>query len=146
MIYIQKCTDSTQIETIEKQIDLRLNIKWLELQDYRVFCRHLKLCGQKPMLKRNWKKIIKNGTMYCGVFIENKMVSRAAVEKYSPQAWEVADVRTANEYRNNGYAQKVCLFVLKYILENNKNATIRTEDDNYKMKQIIDKLGFVPID
>ena len=70
------------------------------------------------------------------------MVARACVEKYSFNAWEVADVRTAKQYRGNGYAGQVCSFVLDYIIGHGKTATIRTEEDNIKMQRVITKLGF----
>ena len=70
------------------------------------------------------------------------MVARACVEKYSLNAWEVADVRTAAPYRARGYASAVCAFVLDYILAHGRTATIRTEADNVKMQRVIEKLGF----
>ena len=72
-------------------------------------------------------------------------VARACVEKYSNEAWEVADVRVVKSYRNKGFAYRVSLFVLKYILDNGKTATIRTEEDNYSMQRVISKLGFMPL-
>jgi predicted GNAT family acetyltransferase len=83
--------------------------------------------------------------MYAGFFVDDIMVARAAVEKYSERAWEVADVRTVKEYRNRGYAHQLCKFVLKYICANNIIPTIRTEEDNYIMQQIISKLGFTEL-
>lgn len=72
-------------------------------------------------------------------------VARACVEKYSEDTWEVADVRVVRNFRNRGYAYDVCSFVLQYILNNGKNATIRTEEDNSAMKRVIEKLGFTPL-
>ncbi len=142
IIYSQKYSHISQIQAIEKQMDLHFNIKWLETQNYRVFCEHLKLCHQNSISDKVWSDIEQSGTIYCGIFVGNKMVARAAVEKYSDDTWEVADVRTANEYRGRGYAHQLCLFVLYYIFKNEKNATMRTEDDNFKMQHIIKKLGF----
>ncbi len=69
-------------------------------------------------------------------------VGRACAEKYSQNAWEVADVRIAKSYRNQGYAYRLCHFVLSYILSQAKTATIRTEEDNFAMQRVIKKLGF----
>ncbi len=145
ILFITAYTGVDQIQATQKQMDLSLNIRWLEQQDYIIFCEHLALCNQKAISNEVWLDIFQSGTMYCGVFVENKMVSRAAVEKYSADTWEVADVRTANAYRYQGYAKQSCLWVLNYILNNRKNATIRTEHDNFKMQSIINKLGFTAL-
>jgi len=81
-------------------------------------------------------------TVYCGIFIGSKMVARACVEKYSEDFWEIADVRTAKGFRNHGYAYQLCLFILAYVLSQNKTATIRTEENNDTMQKVICKLGF----
>ena len=120
-------------------------IHWLTSDDYSVYSHHLKLCGQKPSGKRKWKKAYKEGIVYCGLFFNGEMVARACVEPYSPDKWEVADVRVAEDYRNRGYAYRVCLFVLAHILSEGKTPTIRTRQDNYPMLSVIKKLGFYPL-
>ena len=118
------------------------NVLWLSVDDYDVFCEHLKLCGQHVLERTKWEQVYADGTKYCGLFIDGGMVCRACVEKYSLNAWEVGDVRTARSYREKGYAHQVCSFVLKYILLQGKTATIRTEEDNKVMKNVIADLGF----
>lgn len=118
------------------------SIRWLTVDDYDIFCEHLKLCGQRILERTKWEQAYAEGTIYCGLFIDGKIICRACVEKYSSNAWEVSDVRTVRQYRKNGYAHQVCSFVLKYILHHGKTATIRTEEDNQAMKQVITDLGF----
>ena len=118
------------------------DVRWLSADDYDTFCEHLILCGQHILDETIWKRIYEDGTVYCGMFVDGKMVARACVEKYSLNAWEVADVRTVRQFQNKGYAYQVCCFVLNYIMENGRTATIRTEEDNVRMKKVIDKLGF----
>ena len=122
--------------------DIDQNVRWLTSDDYDLFCEHLKLCGQRILEKTKWEQAYADGTAYCGLFVDGKMVSRACVEKYSINAWEVGDVRTARPYREKGYAHQVCSFVLKYIQQQGKTATIRTEEDNKAMKNVIVDLGF----
>lgn len=117
-------------------------IDWLGEEDYDVFAEHLRLCGQSAIDRGVWLRIHAKGTIYCVLRVEGRPVARACVEKYSPERWEVADVRVANAYRCRGYGEAVCLFVLKYILENGKTATIRTEADNAVMRRVIEKMGF----
>jgi predicted GNAT family acetyltransferase len=118
------------------------DIRWLSVGDYAVFLEHLELCGQRILEESEWKSAYREGTVYCGLFEDGRMVARACVEKYSSNAWEIADVRTARPYRDKGYAGLVCGFVLRYILNHGKTATIRTEEDNEIMKKVIGKLGF----
>ena len=119
-----------------------LDIRWLTVDDCQLFCEHLTLCGQRLLTKEMWDRIYAEGTRYCGLFVGDKMVSRACVETYSANAWEVADVRTVKEYRGNGYAFRVSSFVLNYILSQGRTATIRTEEDNLGMQKVISRLGF----
>ena len=117
-------------------------IRWLTEQDYSIFSHHLKLCGQKPLSKKIWNEIYRDGTIYCGMFENGNMIARACIEIISPNQWEIADVRVVEEYRNQGCAFQICQFVLSYILENNKTPTIRTKDTNYPMQKVIANLGF----
>ena len=120
-------------------------VRWLDSLEYEVFVRHLALCGQKPLAREDWDELEGEGTSYCGLFEDGEMVARAAVERYSEEYWEVADVRTAKAYRNRGYAEAVCRYVMRLILECGRTPTIRTEDDNAAMRRVIAKLGFEPM-
>ena len=122
--------------------DTSLCIRWLGKEELQVFNNHLELCGQSVIDDTLWDAIYKEGTIYAGIFIDSMMVARACVEKYSNEAWEIADVRVAREFRNKGFAYNVCLYVLQYILENRKIPTMRTEEDNYPMQKVIAKMGF----
>lgn len=128
-------------EQAERQLAFS-DIRWLSADEYSIFSTHLALCGQKPLPESVWAEIYEEGTIYCGLFVEERMVGRACVEKYSQNAWEVADVRVAKPYRNRGYAYRLGHFVLSYILSQGKTATIRTEGDNFAMQKVIEKLGF----
>ncbi len=126
-------------------IDRTLDIRWLSTNDYDSFIYHLKLCGRNPIDEKTWTSIYDQNIVYCGIFINDMMVARACVEKYSDMCWEIADVRVVKDYRNKGYATQICLFVLNYIISNWKSATIRTEEDNDCMQRVISHLGFLPI-
>lgn len=122
----------------------RSNIRWLSVNDLNIFNEHLSLCGQGSLDQSTWDEIYNEGTQYCVLFVDSVPAARACVEKYSADAWEVADVRVARPFRNRGLAFDVCSCVLQYILDYGKTATIRTEEDNTPMQQVIEKLGFVP--
>lgn len=118
------------------------NIRWLSKNELGLFNEHLLLCGQEPLPLRKWNEAYECGTMYCLLFENNMPVARACVEKYSCEKWEVADVRVVKAHRNRGLAYAAAIFVLNYILDNSKTATIRTEDRNEAMKKVIKKIGF----
>ena len=127
----------------KKELDSSLYIKWLDKNDLQVFNHHLEMCGQTIIDNALWDKIYDAGTIYAGLFFDGKMVARACVEKYSNDAWEIADVRVVKTFRNKGFAYAVCSYVLHYILNNKIIQTIRTEEDNYSMQKVISKLGFI---
>ena len=120
-------------------------IRWLTEKDLKAFNDHLTLCGQRNLEQSEWDAIYEEGTIYCLLFADGIPAARACVEKYSCDAWEVADVRVARPFRNRGLAFDVCSCVLQYILDYGKIATIRTEEDNDPMRRVIEKMGFVPV-
>ena len=121
------------------------SIRWISREELDLFNTHLSLCSQNILTQSVWEEIYDEGTIYCILFENGIPVARACVEKYSNEAWEVADVRVVKSHRNKGFAYEVSLFVLKYILDSSKKATIRTEEDNYPMQRVISKLGFMPL-
>jgi len=130
-------------------IDDNVIIRWLKMpDDYDVFCEHLRERNPDRDFSvdiDNWLKWDEQGTPYCGLFKGGKMIARAAAEKYLEDKWETADVRVWASERGNGYAKQICYFVTKFILENNKIATCRTEEDNTAMQHVIYALGFKKI-
>lgn len=121
-------------------------VRWLKMpDDYELFCEHLreKYPNGKFSLD-DWLKWEEQGTPYCGLIKKSngKMIARAAAEKYLEDKWETSDVRVWLDERGNGYAKEICHFVTKFILENNKIATCRTEEDNIAMQHVINALGF----
>ncbi|MBR6772294.1 MAG: GNAT family N-acetyltransferase [Clostridia bacterium] len=120
-------------------------VRWISDNELSLLNEHLSLCSQRLLDQEIWNSICSKGSIYCLLFENGVPVARACVEKYSEDTWEVADVRVVRNFRNRGYAYDVCSFVLQYILNNGKNATIRTEEDNSAMKRVIEKLGFTPL-
>ena len=96
------------------------------------------------MTRKRWRKIIQADIGYYGLFVDEKMVARACVEKLTDHYWEISDVRVAREHRNRGNATAICAFLTDEILQNGKIPTIRTERDNAAMRKVIQKLRFRP--
>ena len=96
------------------------------------------------MARKQWRKIIRSDIGYYGLFVDDKMVARACVEKLTDHYWEISDVRVAREHRNRGNATAICSFVTNEILESGRIPTIRTEKDNAAMRKVIQKLRFRP--
>ena len=117
-------------------------IRWLDKSELSLFNEHLTLCGQRNLTESEWDEVCEEGTVYCCYFVDGIPVARACVEKYSADKWEVSDVRTAQPYRNKGYAYLLCRFVTDYILSSGRTPTIRTEEDNLSMQKVIYRLGF----
>ena len=116
----------------------------LSADDAEIYNDHLKLCGQSKISEAEWQEICADGTVYYLLYEKGLPVARAAIEKLSDEAWEIADVRTAKQFRNRGFSETICRYVISQILSENKNVTIRTESYNLSMLRVIEKLGFNP--
>ncbi len=125
----------------------------IKLAEHSEFNKHLKLC--LPKHKRlffkgadvsDWYEWLDEGTEYYLLYVGDKPVARCAVEKYSDDAWEAADVKTVPEYRNKGFSKEIVSFVTQKILEQGKTATCSTLPNNYAMLNVINSLGFQKAD
>jgi len=132
----------SELTKIEKGVDVI--IRWLKMpEDYDLFCEHLReKYPDREFPVDDWLNWEEKGTPYCGLIKNGKMIARAAAEKYLDDKWETADVRVWVAERGKGYAKQICYFVTKFILENGKIATCRTEEDNMVMQRVIYALGF----
>ncbi len=124
-------------------------IRCIGINEINVFNKHLRLCQPKNkrlffrgVSQADWKKWLDEGTEYYLLFVDGKPVSRCAIERYSSDAWEAADVKTTAEYRNKGYSKEIVFYVTKKILEQGKTATCRTLAGNSAMLKVIDALGY----
>ena len=79
------------------------------------------------------------------IWDNGKIVSRAAIWKYSQTAWEVAAVSTLPEYRGKGYGAMVVRHCAAIILEHGKVATSTTSDTNTAMRRILENTGFTEV-
>ena len=112
--------------------------------DTNTYNEHLKLCGQREISEAEWREVYANDTVYYLLFEKGIPVARAAIEKLSNDVWEISDVRTAKPFRNRGFSERICRYVISHILSENRKVTIRAESDNLPMLRVIEKLGFKP--
>ena len=77
------------------------------------------------------------------IWEDGRIVSRAAIWKYSQTAWEVAAVSTLPEYRCKGYGEIIVSHCTALILNNGKIATCTTSDTNIAMRRTAEKVGFM---
>ena len=98
--------------------------------------------GQEPPSREEWDDWHKQGYQYCAIVKDGRIVSIAAVWKYSESAWETAAVWTKEEFRCQGYAKAVCSFVTSYILGCGRKATCSTRKTNVPMIRVAENLGF----
>ena len=117
----------------------------LTVNDLDIFNQHLALCGQSGLTDDEWKEVYADGTEYFVLLIDGLPIARACIERYSPTAWETADVRVAKQYRNRGIGLAITRHVTNIIRKSGRTATIRTEQDNLPMRSIIEKSGFEQI-
>jgi predicted GNAT family acetyltransferase len=126
-------------------------VRKLDRSELDIFNRHLLLCyPEKTLLEVStshdvWNRWYDEGTEYFCLFEQGKPVARCAIERYSEDKWEAADVRVAPAYRCNGYAKQVVCYVTECILAFGKTATCSTIPDNTAMLNVIRSLGYTEI-
>lgn len=79
----------------------------------------------------------------CAYIINGEILSFAAVEYASNDSWELRAVSSRPDHPNQGYAKCVCSFVVKYILEQGKQAICETNISNFAMQNVTKKIGMV---
>ena len=119
-------------------------VEWLTESDYEKFNAHLLLVGQGTISQEKFHDFYKFAR-YCLLYHEGLPVARGAIEPYSENAWEAADIRTAKEYRCKGYAKEIMRFLSQYIIDHGKTATCRTEEDNVAMQKVIKSIGYTEV-
>ena len=91
----------------------------------------------------DWDAGVRNDDIiYYGLYVNGVRVSGGSIEKYTPDKWETASIRTERDQRGHGYASQIVHFITKKILEQGKIATIRTFEENYAMTKIIKNFNF----
>ncbi len=144
-----------EIDNISKLnvVKQKHKIKCIKKDELNLFNKHLKLCKPwyqriffKGMSKTDWENLFIEGTEYYLLFKDDQPVARCAIEKYSENFWEAADVKTVLKYRNKGLSKEIVSFVIQKILEENKTATCSTMPNNQAMLSVINSLGFQKAD
>jgi predicted GNAT family acetyltransferase len=117
-------------------------VRWLEQAvDYPLAEAYWRELGQ-TLTRKTWDMAHQFGYTYAGIQAFGRLISCAAVWRYSPQCWEVAAVSTMPGYRRQGYAKRVVSFITEYILSSGKVVTCSTDDDNQAMIATAKSVGF----
>lgn len=122
-------------------------VRWLDWERDYLLARTMWPEGS-PLTRETWLEARELGYRYCGVVVEqpggkSRLLSIAAVWRYSETAWEVAAVRTRPDARRKGYAKATVSFVTADILECGRRATCTTGPDNVAMQRTAESVGFV---
>lgn len=118
------------------------SVRWLERDADYELARELCAACKQDLSYSEWVEAHDLGYTYAGIIEEGKLISCAAVWRYSEQAWEVAAVVTRDGYRRRGYSKQVIAFVTAHILEQGRRPTCTTNDDNIAMIATARSVGF----
>lgn len=92
--------------------------------------------------RESWLTAREKGFQYCAVVEGDRALARAAVWTYSASRWEVAAVRTREEFRGRGMAKSVVSFVTAHILAEGRVPTLHTQPTNLAMLRVAKAVGF----
>ena len=95
-----------------------------------------------PISSADWLSFRDEGYEYCGVVVSGRILSVAALWRYSDNTWELAGVSTRPEFRRQGLGQSVASFVTAAILSEGRRATCLTAADNVAMQRTAESIGF----
>ena len=90
-----------------------------------------------------WAEARELGYTYCAVIGPEGIRARAAVWRFSEEAWELAAVYTQEAHQRQSYGAAVCAFATRAILAAGRTATCQTFADNTAMRRTAEKLGFL---
>lgn len=125
---------------------LTADVRWLDWEADSELARALWALQGFVYSDEGWRELWSGaraeGYRYCAVIEDGTIASRAAVWRYSDEAWEVAAVYTAPAWRRQGYARSVVSFVTAYILDAGRVATCHTNVDNLAMARTAEAVGF----
>ena len=114
-------------------------VRWLNNEDYHYMNDFWNISLD------TWNEAKEKDVTYCAIIEEGKIISVAAVWKYSEDKWEVAAVNTREGFENRGFGKKVVSFVTEYILSCNKIPTLTTGEKNTVMQKVAEKVGFITL-
>lgn len=114
-------------------------VRWLDVEADYPLARDF---WAFPISPEDWRGFRDEGYQYCAVVEDQRIISIAAVWRYSDHAWELAAVSTAPEFRRCGYGQSVASFVTAAILSQGCRATCLTAADNVAMQRTAQSVGF----
>ena len=118
------------------------NVRWLDPHaDYLLAQEYWAALGQ-PLAHSTWIAAHEYGYRYGAIVQNGRIISCAAVWKFSDEAWEIAAVSTLPEYRRKGYSNQVITFITRYILEEGRTPVCSTGDENVAMIATAKSVGY----
>jgi GNAT superfamily N-acetyltransferase len=95
-----------------------------------------------PISREDWLGFRAEGYGYAAAVEGGRIVSLAAVWRYSDAAWEAAGVATRPDARRRGYGRAAVSFVTAAILGAGRRATCLTAADNVAMQRTAQSVGY----
>jgi predicted GNAT family acetyltransferase len=123
-------------------------VRWLDMEKDYILARDYWAAIGQELKNSTWMKAYEFGYEYAAVIEFERIVSIAAVWRFSDKVWELAAVNTLPSRRQRGYSKRVVSFVTSSILQADRLATCSTDDRNIAMIATAKSVGFkvVPFD
>ena len=117
------------------------DVRWLDIPDDIPHLNGMWRETGSALTEAEWRQIAADGYTYAGVILDGRLISVAAVFKFSEDAWMLAAVGTSEPFRRRGLAKQTCSFVTGYILDHVPTATCGTRSTNDAMIRTAKRIG-----
>lgn len=117
-------------------------VRWIADGDADAFAEPLHAAQVRGWTLDEWRQLEREGYLYCGCFLGERLCAQAGVWKRAPDVWEVIAVHTRDGYTRQGLARAVVRFAAHHILGNVRVASYTTTGDNVASIRTAQSVGF----
>ncbi len=122
-------------------------VRWLAPQaDYYRYEQMLLTRGVEPPTYETWLSWHAQGYGFAAFVRQGTVLSVGAVLRQPEGDWQLAGVRTLDAHVGQGFASAVSSFLTNYIVNERGRAKCELADQDFAMRRILERLGYVLID
>jgi len=116
-------------------------VRWITEDDHEAFAKPFRKWADHGWTLEEFRQFQSEGT-FCGVFLDGRLCSTAALWKRAEDVWEVIAVGTSEDYQHRSMAKSCVYFIADYILQHHEVASYTTRENNIASVRTAQSVGF----